>query len=917
MATEAVAIRTNGMKPLNNKPPEDVEYDRILSLRGEVLTETHPRLKAPVESLKQGMNRSVGMPTSMASPRMQNGVNKLPQANHTIPTISGNPPVSALQPSISKHNSPHMQCTPASAPASSGLHPIFLTKSDVLVRAELQQKRQRIERALEEQFKQKMVISRQRGLDQDSLPDFDTTNVLREAQQIVKPINLVETNGANRPVSSSDSFDENTFYSSQMNDSATEEVDESVKSRPKRVCRFFFDGHCREGDACTFSHDPALKQRVGAVRLEAMDIDSVNADEQAPLRTNDNLHPASINDNRNASPTSQHEISRLKHIEFLEAQLRSLKSGVGGDLPNPIKEHSNNRPNPTEPAYPSLNTGDLVMVRQNGENGGKDNRGPGKGKQNNPSESNALTKLDNISREYVRRDQNPRSPPPREVRVVRNHITSPVAPQPARVSPLAVAKVPNIHQGQRAAPDRYRPSRNSGGEISSARQSPRAPLQPLNPKKRRRGIDPQERGRNVMPRRDVGSPEVRVKTEPVSPQPVAVSSETWQPRPRQVASRIIYLENDSPRYGDQDQTNHEPRTADRGPQRFLTEEGRPFTPAARHVISRNGNSISAHEEQDLRRVVSARQIRIPLSPLEQFAPPQPSSGRAASQIYLPQPSQPMTLVRRASAQPQPIPYVDRDRSFSPLPRARFSPTIRGPITMAPPARRVVVDQYGHRYEAPPPSDRQTSLIPIGRAAEVIPRYEQLVPHSPSFRETQVVNIYDERRFIRRAQSPPPPQYVEYHPTSTSRHVLDRESNQYYGEEVYIPRNDGVRAMDYGEPRSTGHYEGIMRPREGIVRTESVRPVAVGPYEEPREQIARLQSVRPEQDRVINLERRREVIPLRQVNVRADDAFGFAETERPKYRYATEAQERRYVNEISDDVVYEAPRSTGRRPLQRL
>ena len=253
-------------------------------------------------------------------------------------------------------------------------------------------------------------------------------------------------------------------------------------------------------------------------------------------------------------------------------------------------------------------------------------------------------------------------------------------------------------------------------------------------------------------------------------------------------------------------------------------------------------------------MVSTRQIRVPRSPLEQYAPPQTTSARTVSQVYLPQPEHAVSLQPRASVQPQQIiSQIDRDQSFSPLPRARFSPSIRAPLTMAPPARRIVVDQYGHRYEAPLPAERQTSAIPVGRSSEFIPRFEQLVPRSPGFREPQIVNVYDERRYIRRA---PSPQYVEYQPASTSRHVLDRENEPIYGEEVYLPRHDGIRAVEYSEPRSAGHYEEVLRPREGLIRTQSVRPAAGGLYEEPREQIARIQSVRPEQDRVISVERRR-------------------------------------------------------------
>lgn len=920
MASGTVAIHTNGVKLTDSKSKEVLEYEKLLSLRGEIYANTHPRLNVPVQPPKQGMNQANGL--SKPSPRMQNGIHKLPsppiqndihklpKETRPTPPQSKNLHAPVLQSVASTHKAPNTQLTASSCPASesSGLDPIFLIKSEVLVRAELHQKRQRIERALEELNQNRL----KRAFDLVALPDLDVTKVLKDAQQIVKPINSVENNGTNRTTSSSDSFDENTFYSSQMNDSTTEEVDDSAtRWRSNRACRYFLDGECRHGDACTFSHDPALKQKVEANGPHAMDIDSVNADEQAPSRSNNVLQSAPTNENRNPATVSQLDrISRLNHIEQLEEQLRSLKSQ---DSVLPHDQPGDSGSAQDEPAYSPPDAGDLVAVRQIGR--GKIGE-PRKGRHRNSGESRAPAILENRNREYVRRDQIPHSPLSSDVRVVRNHITSPVAPQPARVSPLAVARVSQIHQGHRVFSDNNRPSQGSGGELSSARQSPRVPLG-----KRRREIDSHDRARNVVPRRDIDSPEIRIKEEPVSPPPLVEPSEAWPPRRRQDVSRPVYVESDSPRYRDQEPVIYQPRTAEQVSQSHLADERRPTTPIVRRVISRNGHLLGAHEEQDLRRILSARQIRVPRSPIEQYAPPQPSAARATSQVYFPQSDHAVSLQPRASVQPQQIiSHIDRDQSLSPLPRARFSPAIRGSPTMAPPARRIVIDQIGQRYEAPLPAERQTSTIPVGRSSEFIPRYEQLVPRSPSFREPQVVNVYDERRYVRRA---PSPQYVEYHPASTSRHLIDRESEQIYGDEVYLPRNDGIRAVEYSEPRSAGHYEEVVRPREGLIRTQSVRPAAGSLYEEPREQIARIQSVRPDQDRVISLERRRAVVPQvsRQVSVRADDNFSrpvtYAGAERPKYRHMTEAQERRYVDEIPDEVVYETSRSGGRRPVHRL
>ena len=108
--------------------------------------------------------------------------------------------------------SPNIQKLPTPTPGSSGIDPIFLQKSDVLVRAETQQARQRLEHALAQQVQQK---KRQRAFDQEALPDLDVTDVLRRAEELVKPLKIHEKGRADGTASSTDSFDEKTIYSSQ------------------------------------------------------------------------------------------------------------------------------------------------------------------------------------------------------------------------------------------------------------------------------------------------------------------------------------------------------------------------------------------------------------------------------------------------------------------------------------------------------------------------------------------------------------------------------------------------------------------------------------------------------------------------------------------------------------------------------
>ncbi len=901
----------NGVR-LTNEDTTRMDYEKILNLHEEVFAGKHPRLK-----LSKQMNTEPSKPpvNSMPPSQMQNGTHNAAQAAHlqvtqTKPLESKDTrspaPVSSPFPS----RPPNTRSMPTLGSAPAAIDPIFLTKSEVLVKAELQQKRQRVERALEEQVNQTKVVSRLKAFDKEAVPDFDVGEVLRKAQEIVKPFKPVESNAANRTASSSDSFDENTFYSSQMNESTAEEADEPTKMLSNKVCTYLVDGHCPVGDGCTSSHDVALKENVAADTSQPMNVNSVDADEQANVQ-----HPgASLQPQTNASNDSASQ-SHLNRIAELEEQLRRLKAQSGGGSQTMTNgDPPKHRNVPEKPAYSPPGAGDHSVNQHGGRQEIPDREvAPGK---DSGEHRNSLNDQ-HPSREYARHNQKSPSPS-NEVRVIRNHITSPVAPQPARVSPLAVSKVPHIPQGVGISHENDRPSRGSGGEVGRVGHSPRV----ASSRKRRREMDSYDKGRHVLGRRDAISPEIHIKPEPVSPPLYAAPAEVLQPRRRQEVLRPVYIDSDPSRQLDREPIIYQPTGVDRHAPAYASDERRPLTPVARRIISRNAHHFDAHEERDLRRVVSARQLRVPQSPVDQYVAPQPSSARAASHVYIPQPTQVLSRPPRASVQPLAMSHSEHHRSFSPLPQSNISPTSLGPISMAPP-RRIVIDQYGQKYfEAPLVADRQASVIPLGHANQFVSRYEPHLARSTSIRDPPAVEVYDERQYRRRAHSPQSPRFVEYHSAPKHRQIFDGETGQIYGEEAYVPRTNEVRMVPQPEPRLVEQFDEVGRPRENFARTQSVRPVS-GQFEEARERTLRVHSVRPEPERVIHLDRRAEVGPHRgrQVSIGDDETFSRPSRvgiERPKYQYGPEAQERRYVEEFrNEDVAYEGPVSSGRRPIERL
>lgn len=883
----ATAVR-NGFPHTENE--DLVEYEKLIKLRNDVFANNHPSLKLPKQSDALGNTLSASGPLPLppvSSSQMTNGDHPLPQASNATSSLTATSQITKPLSNPYRPKSPNNLKVPTPTPGSSGLDPIFLTKSDVLVRAEIQQKRQRIERALEEQIHQRR---RQKMLDQEALPDFDATEVLRKAQELVKPIKMHGASRANGAASSSDSFDEKTFYSSQVESTTTtEEADESHKWRPHRICNFFLKGeHCRYGDACTFSHDPKLKQKLEADGSQNMDLDSINADEQTKIRPDRFPAHASTNgptshpppkESTAIAPMSQSERMMQERIAQLEAELASRsRNEQQARSDATVRQHAKEMNESQEdsaysPPGPDEFGRDVglreVETRQPAT---KQRPPPGHGQP--------------PAREAAGRNGRSPSPLPNNVRVVRNHIMSPVAPQPSRVSPLAVAKVPQVSQVQRSHGEHHRLSRASNVEIMSAGQSPKGSLQPLSSKKRRRGLDPHEHTRNVAPRREMGSPDIRIKDEPISPPPFGDAVEIRQIRPRQEASRQLYVGSAASPYRDQEAIIYQPRVGERPVYGQPPDDRGPLTPLARRAVSRNGQRYMPNEEQDLRRVVSARQVRAPMSPAPQpvqYSAPHPRITRAASQVHISPTVQPGPPQYRGLNQSASATYISHDRSPSPPLRQNVSPFGRNMIAMAPPPRRIMIDQWGREcIEVPVNAGRQVSVGPLASRSEYNARYERSAPRS--VRPTQLVSVDDEGQYVRQIPSPTSQPFFEY-PQARNPGVVESNSRSVPYAESYVTRTDSTQPAEYAEARPAARYAEVPDGREGMIRMQSARPVE-RQYEVPREQVTRMQSVRPQQPRIVQLGERVE--------------------SHPRYMYVNEGQDRGYVEEVTDDgSIYEA------------
>jgi hypothetical protein len=139
--------------------------------------------------------------------------------------------------------------------------------------------------------------------------------------------------------------------------------------------------------------------------------------------------------------------------------------------------------------------------------------------------------------------------------------------------------------------------------------------------------------------------------------------------------------------------------------------------------------------------------------------------------------------------------------------------------MAPPARRIVEDQFGNRYYAAPVDVRE-SVAPVGRM-EAEPYYERAVTHQPSMRAPVRTEIYEEENMLR-MPPPPPRRYMDPAEPEVidARSYRQREASHRPTEMEYAPRA-------VVERRPVVQYEEMGPPREYIPsRAYSVRPEVV-------------------------------------------------------------------------------------------
>ncbi|KAL4920130.1 hypothetical protein BDW62DRAFT_209273 [Aspergillus aurantiobrunneus] len=736
------------------------EYEKILRISEDIFTGTHPRLKVPQQFVRKVASRN---PPASVTPRNKADDNagspSKPHSQYVAPMVN---PVSSQSTDTINGTSSTTASRILPKPTSE-INPIFLEKSEDLVRAELQLQRQRVERDIREQVEQKRQESKQKVSIQDATPDFDVSDVLTRAFEMVKPSPARDVPGPGAP---SDSFDENSFYSSRAPDSPQH----GDHQKPSSASSPIVDEH---GTGVIGERYSDELHRLEALNRPGSDQSMQDTYSVADHRTSSHQRQP----HRPEGPAAYREQYARQQVDPLdEPEYSPPAPGVA-----PMERVASYEPP----------RADLSAQRRRAD----------------PRES------------FARRSISPAD----GVRVIRNHITSPAAPQPSRVSPLATAKVPSVHQ----LPD-------SRPEFDTERRgSPELSAQPLVSRKRRRIHDDRDHSRPPV-YRNQGATSVKpfIKEEPVSPPPFADTPPIY--RARAPPERPVYIDVSSPGYAPVIERREPPmRASAYGLEPYDEIHGDPGIP---RTVSRLGTQRPMRDDQDLRRVASLHQARKPEYAREYLDQQSPHSARNG----------PYAVVERPPQQDGARYYDDPGappprRYASPIP-PQLTEAYYNDYVVEPPPRRIVIDEHGNQYYETLPAPRVQAMPP---PASRIPRTDvyEGPPHMrhASVRAASVLeDPYGGRTYVQ--EMPPQGAYrrvTDYaRPTPNERRPY---AAPFEAREPY-PRSSSVQVHDYTTRQS--HYaEEPELPRERIVRIPSVRPPTTR-YQEPREVAQRVESAHP-------------------------------------------------------------------------
>ena len=867
-ASQATA-QVNGS--INPSSAEQEELcDRLLKLRDVVIAGKHPLFRLPdstVAELKASLILQSTQDNSSTSPQLIGVSNDFAfatnqtqlQQSSSFPTFTG---LLGLQAS-SPYSQTGQSTIPSTKPANATtLDPIFLEKSDSLVRAEGQLKRQRLDRDIQTQIEQRKHATRDKEPTSDAPSLIDVDLVYLNALQRVNPVSGLKE-AAKQGSAASSSFDENDYYSSQVQSDWSSEASSS-KASDTAVGAFTADFERLDGDPAA----PSLHgHRLPNAKAQPA---PGSAPQQPPL------------------PDSQDD-------EYEPGEVLEIEDEDDDYMPPDASAFDSSRD------YVPRAEAPLITPPED---------------DNSDYEPGEITD-DNIVTPAQQVQQPAQKSP--NVQIVRNHLTHLAAPQPNRVSPLATAKGPSIELElvngrpevvQKPAPrsnyvySRATSASPSGNGVSGSGKKRRS-------KKRKRDQEPTGRSKRRRERQngfdEQYDQEQYIKDEPMSPPPFNNVPEVAQypqyaPRPPEADVRSS---RPAPRY------LYVPESSRSG----LRYEHTPSAPSAAVRVTSPSHRPLQRDTQDLRRIASLHHAHRPPSP-GMYSPVTPN--RTVSMTYgeprghqIPRPES--NGIPQYLDQPtlEALQYHRAERSRSP-PRVNeyresyaervASPSMMIPPPPAAPPRRIIVDQYGRRYYAEEPAPSPSSALPPRASAvpvEKRPQPEMMFEQVPS-RSYATYREYDPADS--RMAPPPPP---------SRRQIVPEQQPEYIDSPGYVTRSYSSRA-----PEPIRYAPAPSSPIYQEVRGYEAMPPPPAPAREPTSPVyvSRSYSARPEEpvQQAINYMRHASVAPPTQY-VRQDapppqmralsvmPGLDYNSSAQPQRTYTQAPQNVRYVDQNGNEV----------------
>ncbi|KAI8960038.1 hypothetical protein F5Y11DRAFT_282081 [Daldinia sp. FL1419] len=843
------------------------EYQKVINFRDTIVSGKHPRIKVAKPVTPQ-------QSTTLAKDRVASSTNQSLQnaSNHNSYQVDNMQSFKAnlQQPAVAVASTASNASIPGvSRPLNSArpdTNSVSYQNPGLVAKAELQLRRLKIEQELKEEFESRKAQAKASLQPAAEQPvDLDLSDILAKALTLVQataPLPSSNAPNAGTVSDASDSFDDDTFYSSPLEtpDSRASprvqnpgRTDIQMRDAPATISQQATYAHQQKQTVPQPVHTPASSYQTDPSR-SAQPIQTASSSRQPQpsvggLATSVQNH-AVYNSSKNSREGDM--VARPLRVRQVDAQVISSDSGAASRSDNSGNTDSD------QPA-------DFSRIH-------------------NPHQL--------LPSAHFRQQASP---------VVRAHDLSPFAPQPAHVSPLAIARRPPIPEPDISilpgAPAQVTALRQEHGVVTSPESSPQGEKGSKKKNKKKNKRKAEMRAPDAP-----GSP--YIKPEPRSPSPLSVPQFVRpQKRIRSDARHEQELVYDEPRierpvsvlHREQYPATHVP--AERPPYGFERLDD-PYARQVRQSVAPAGQRLDrgVYEERrpDGTIVQYIQRVQSPYGYPAPFGAVESRPLRSASYSVNPPYRDIPTYQRdgRTSVRP----YADRARSRSPVIVERRSPTMAPP---APPPR-ILVDQYGREYFDPPRASAVTRLsaVPPPRPGERELVYERVPLRAPS---RMAGESFEEDGIIYRRASP----------TYAPRRVITQPD---YGVDYRSYRERDYSMQPMGAPNQelisvrgapTGRAPEEIS-RDYLPRATSVRPPEAVPY------YNRIDAIRPE-------------VPSRRYaasvhpEVRRDAAstvvreFGARPTERdlPRREFSIQPVERYYDRppHPEEDVTYiERPRA---------